>query len=102
MGLNVKNLRASRLFYESVGFQEVDGDGKSWVMMERDGSRIGLYQGVLARNMLTFRPRDARAVASRLVADGYELDAGAGSGSGEVHFVVHDPDGNQLLFDQAT
>ncbi len=102
LSLNVKNLSASRLFYESVGFHAIDGDGKSWVMVERDGTRIGLFEDMIDRNMLTFQPADARAVASGLVADGYEIEAGSGSGDSTVHFIVHDPDGNPLLFDQSS
>lgn len=102
LNLNVKSLQASCSFYETVGFHATDGDGKSWVMMERDGSRLRLLEGVIDHNMLTFRPTDARSVAAKLVSDGYEIEAGSGQSDSSVHFIVHDPDGNPLLFDQKT
>lgn len=100
ISLAVKNLQASRAFYRALGFTVIDGDGKSWAMMQRGSAKIGLFEGMFEGNMLTFNPPDVRAVASALVADGYEIESGSGGSDDEVHFIVSDPDGNRILFDQ--
>lgn len=100
ISLAVKNLKASRAFYKTLGFTVIDGDGKSWAMMQRGSAKIGLFEGMFEGNMLTFNPPDVRAVASALVADGYEIESGSGGSDDEVHFVVSDPDGNRILFDR--
>lgn len=100
ISLAVKSLRASLAFYETLGFEVVDGDGSSWAMLHRGSSRIGLFEGMFETNLITFNPPNARAVASTLVANGYEIQSGAGGSDGAVHFMVTDPDGNKILFDQ--
>ena len=100
ISLAVKNLGTSRAFYETLGFEGFDGDGETWVMMRRDSAMIGLFEGMFEDNILTFRSPDVRAVASTLVADGYEIESGAGESDDLVHFMVLDPDGNRILFDQ--
>ncbi|MFW2380559.1 MAG: VOC family protein [Acidimicrobiales bacterium] len=100
ISLAVKNLSASRSFYRTLGFKVIDGDGETWAMMQRHETKIGLFEGMFEDNMLTFSPSDCRAVASALVADGYEIESGAGASDDSVHFMVSDPDGNRILFDQ--
>jgi catechol 2,3-dioxygenase-like lactoylglutathione lyase family enzyme len=100
ISLTVKNLGASRAFYQTLGFEVFDGDGETWAMLQRGSAKIGLFEGMFEDNMLTFNPPDVRAVASALVADGYEIESGAGRSDEVVHFMVKDPDGNLILFDQ--
>ncbi|MBT8240091.1 MAG: VOC family protein [Acidimicrobiia bacterium] len=100
ISLAVRSLGASRAFYQTLGFEAFDGDGETWAIMRRDSDKIGLFEGMFEDNMLTFSSPDARAVASALVADGYEIESGASESEDVVHFMVLDPDGNRILFDQ--
>jgi hypothetical protein len=74
---------------------------------------IGLFQGMFERNMLTFNPgwdsnaqpleafTDVRELQRRLKAQGVPLMAEADeSTTGPAQFMVVDPDGNPILFDQ--
>lgn len=100
ISLTVKSLKAARAFYETLGFEVIDGDGTSWAMLQRGSSKIGLFEGMFEDNLITFNPSDTRAVASALVANGYEIESGSGESDDAVHFMVTDPDGNKILFDQ--
>jgi catechol 2,3-dioxygenase-like lactoylglutathione lyase family enzyme len=100
ISLAVKSLSTSLAFYETLGFEAFDGDGSSWAMLQYGSSKIGLFEGMFEKNLITFNPPDVRAVASALVANGYEIESGSGESDGAVHFAVTDPDGNKILFDQ--
>lgn len=113
VSLAVKDLAASRAFYEKLGFRSVGGDGKKWLILQNEGAKIGLFQGLFPKNMLTFNPgwdRDAKALAdfddvrdiqktlkSRGLAPVKEADEAS---SGPAHLVLTDPDGNPVLIDQ--
>ena len=113
VSLAVKDLAASRAFYEKLGFRPVGGNGKNWLILQNDGAKIGLFQGMFPKNMLTFNPgwdRDAKALAdfddvrdiqktlkARGLAPVKEADE---SSSGPAHLVLADPDGNPVLIDQ--
>ena len=63
LSLAVEDLAASRAFYETLGFQSVMGDAKHWLILRNGTATIGLFQGMLERNTLTFNPgwtRDAK------------------------------------------
>src|SRR5688572_4054292 len=66
VSLSVKDIAASRAFYEKLGFRPVGGDERQkWLIMQNRTSTIGLFQGMFERNMLTFNPgwdRDSRAL----------------------------------------
>ncbi|MFT5650778.1 MAG: catechol 2,3-dioxygenase-like lactoylglutathione lyase family enzyme [Yoonia sp.] len=114
ISLTVKDLEASRLFYEKLGFGPFGGDAAHGYLVLKNGDHlIGLYQGMFDANMLTFNPgwdqsagevdpfTDIRDIHSELVAKGLKpaqvnLPQGGGIGS----FVVVDPDGNPVLIDQ--
>tara|TARA_R110002072_G_scaffold42064_19_gene118513 strand:+ start:99343 stop:99831 length:489 start_codon:yes stop_codon:yes gene_type:complete len=114
VSLAVKDLSVSMAFYEKLGFQQVGGDpAQNWVVLGNDTAKIGLFQGMFEDNILTFNPGwaqdkteledfdDVRAIQARLKADGVELLVEADPESDSVaHFVVQDPDGNQILVDQ--
>lgn len=113
VSLAVKDLGASREFYEKLGFRPVAGDGRAYLIMQNDTSTIGLFQGMFEKNILTFNPgwdRSATALAkfddvreiqrmlkSRGVAIAVEADE---SSSGPASVILFDPDGNQILLDQ--
>jgi catechol 2,3-dioxygenase-like lactoylglutathione lyase family enzyme len=114
MSLNVKDLAASVAFYENIGFEHFHGtveDG--WMMLHMGGTVLGLFEGIIEKNMLTFNPgwdqgaqplaefTDVRDIQKMLKANGIEikeeLDEST-SGPGEI--LVIDPDGNPVLIDQ--
>ena len=114
VSLTVKDLAASRAFYEQLGFSAVMGDqAENWLIMQNGDATIGLFQGMFERNMLTFNPgwdrdanplpafTDVREIQRRLKEAGIvptmEADA---SGTGPASFMVVDPDGNPILVDQ--
>ena len=57
VSLSVKNLEASKSFYEKLGFQAFAGDAEqNWLMMKNGDHVIGLFQGMFEKNILTFNP----------------------------------------------
>jgi lactoylglutathione lyase len=102
ISLTVKDIKASREFYEKLGFKKIHGDEtQNWLILESGEAKIGLFQGMFERNLMTFNPTDARAIQKHLKAQGIvptlETDE---SGTGPTHFTLVDPDGNPMLFDQ--
>lgn len=104
MSLAVGDLPASRAFYEAFGFAALPGEypgyGETWVMLERDGTKIGLFQGMFEANTLTFNPPDVRALQRHLEGAGLEFVLKAEAGEGPGTAMVMDPDGNPVLLDQ--
>lgn len=113
LSLTVKDLATSRTFYEQLGFEVVGGDGESWQVLKSGTTKIGLFQGLFERNMLTFNPgwdhlrqrpegfTDVREIQRRLEARGLKLETRADeSSTGPAHLTLVDPDGNPILIDQ--
>ena len=114
VSLAVKNIEASRQFYEKFGFAVFMGDAASgWLILKNGEVVIGLFQGVFDKNTLTFNPgwdgnaepleqfTDVRELQRRLKAQGVALAAEADeSTTGPAHFMAIDPDGNPILVDQ--
>jgi lactoylglutathione lyase len=114
ISLAVKDLEASRAFYEKFGFKVFAGDAsQNWLIMKNGDHVIGLFQGMFEKNILTFNPgwdsnaqklanfTDIRELQRQLKARGVQLLQEADeSATGPASFVVMDPDGNQILFDQ--
>jgi catechol 2,3-dioxygenase-like lactoylglutathione lyase family enzyme len=114
VSLAVKDLAASRAFYEKLGFVAVSGEpGQGWQIMRNGSTTIGLFAGMFERNILTFNPgwdskaqpldeyTDVRELQRRLEAAGVAFESKAdGSTQGPASFVVVDPDGNPVLVDQ--
>ena len=114
VSLAVKDIAASKSFYEKFGFEAFAGDtSKNWLIMKNGDHVIGLFQGMFAKNILTFNPgwnssaqalpafTDIRELQRLLKQQGVELQQQADeSTTGPASFVVLDPDGNPLLFDQ--
>jgi lactoylglutathione lyase len=112
VSLAVRDLAASRAFYEKLGFRQTFGEAaQHWVVMQNGGTTIGLFQGMFPRNALTFNPRwdnhgqpvpgdDVRALQRRLRDQGLVVGAPIATPSGPANFMVTDPDGNPILFDQ--
>lgn len=114
VSLTVKDIQASIAFYEKLDFVQVGGDVKQkWVVLKNGTTKIGLFQGMFPRNMLTFNPgwnsdketlkefQDVRDIQRTLAARGIEFKTKADENSdGPASFVLEDPDGNPVLFDQ--
>jgi catechol 2,3-dioxygenase-like lactoylglutathione lyase family enzyme len=101
VSLSVKDLAASREFYELLGFAVLHGDEEQgWLVLDNAGVKIGLFKGMFEGNILTWNPPDVRAVQARLKENGVELFHEADGEEGPAHITVKDPDGNPLLFDQ--
>lgn len=114
MSLNVKNLQASQEFYQKLGFEVFAGDIEmNYLIMKNGSTLIGLFQGMFENNILTFNPGwdqdanvlaefdDVRGIQQSLKNDGLKLETEANeSSSGPANFMIKDPDGNVILFDQ--
>ena len=102
VSLAVKDIKASREFYEKLGFKQIHGDeSQNWLILESGEAKIGLFQGMFDKNLMTFNPTDALSIQKHVKAQGIvptqEADE---TGEGPIYFMLSDPDGNQLLFDQ--
>jgi lactoylglutathione lyase len=114
VSLAVKDLEASRQFYEKFGFAPVMGEAsQGWLILKNGYTVIGLFQGMFDKNMLTFNPgwdqnaqplerfTDVRELQRRLKSQGVVLATEADeSTTGPASFMALDPDGNPILVDQ--
>ncbi|MBM1221878.1 VOC family protein [Ponticoccus sp. SC2-23] len=114
ISLTVKDLAASKAFYEKLGFSDLGGvPEQNWVILKNGDTVIGLFQGMFERNMLTFNPgwgqdakdldnfTDIRDLQKALKAQGMEFVQEADETTeGPASFVLADPDGNPILVDQ--
>ena len=114
VSLAVKDLEASKAFYETLGFSAFFGEAsQGWLIMKNGDLAIGLFQGMFERNLLTFNPgwdgnaqplesfTDIREIQRRLKAAGARFEQEADeSTTGPASLIIVDPDGNQILFDQ--
>ena len=114
MSLAVKDLAASKAFYELLGFEMMGGDADHGYLILKSGDTIiGLFQGMFEKNLLTFNPgwdqnaqpldsfEDVRAIQAKLKASGVALTEETDpEGSGPGHITLIDPDGNPILIDQ--
>ena len=112
--LAVKDIHASKAFYEKLDFAEVSGEiEQNWIVLQNGTTKIGLFQGMFDKNMLTFNPgvtperetltdfQDVRELQHTLKERGLELQSEADeTGDGPAHFTLADPDGNPILVDQ--
>jgi hypothetical protein len=114
ISLTVKEIIASKRFYEKIGFKEVGGDiSQNWVIMRNGVHTIGLFQGMFEKNILTFNPGwdkngdpiesflDVRVIQKRLKEAGVKFESEIDEKrKGPASFIIIDPDGNPILFDQ--
>ena len=114
VSLAVKDLAASRAFYEQLGFTAFHGEAEQgWLILKNGTAVIGLFQGMFDKNILTFNPgwdhsaqpvdpfTDIREIQRRLKDAGVSFTQEADeSMTGPASFFIVDPDGNQILVDQ--
>ena len=114
ISLAVKDIEASRAFYEKFGFKVFVGNASQrWLILKNGPHAIGLFQGMFEKNILTFNPgwdsnasklnafTDVRNLQRELKAQGVQLTTEADETStGPASFLAMDPDGNPILVDQ--
>lgn len=108
VSLAVKDLQASKSFYEKLGFTLFPAEegwpktyGKDWLILQNGNATIGLFQGMFDKNTLTFNPTDVRAIQRELKKQGLSLAVEADETTkGPAHVMLFDPDGNPVLIDQ--
>ena len=114
VSLNVKDIKASKAFYEKLDFEQVSGKlEQNWVVLQNGTTKIGLFQGMFEKNSLTFNPgwdhernapkdfQDVRELQHILKERGIQLQTEADeSTDGPAFFTLVDPDGNPILVDQ--
>jgi len=112
--LAVKDIHASKEFYEKLGFTQRSGDiSQNWVVLKNGNVVIGLFQGMFDKNIMTFSLGwdqdakelkeyvDVRDIQKEFKKKGVRLSREANEEtSGPEHFILEDPDGNKIMFDQ--
>lgn len=114
VSLAVKDIAASKAFYEKLGFSQIGGDiEQGWLILKNSSCVIGLFQGMFDRNIMTFNPgwdgsgkpvdnfTDIRDIQKTLKQAGVSLSTEADEiNTGPASFMITDPDGNTILVDQ--
>ena len=114
ISLAVKDLQASQLFYEQLGFEVFAGRQEdNYLIMKNKDTLIGLFQGMFENNILTFNPGwdanaqpleaydDVRDIQKQLKSSGIPLVKEVDETTeGPASIMVSDPDGNVILIDQ--
>ena len=114
ISLAVKDIGKSKSFYEKFGFKVFGGDiSQKWLILKNGDQVVGLFQGMFDKNILTFNPgwdkngeplenyTDVRDVHKRLGEEGIVFESKVDENSeGPASFLIIDPDGNPILFDQ--
>ena len=114
ISLAIKDLEASRKFYEKFGFTIFGGDpSQNWLILKNGNHVIGLFQGMFEKNILTFNPgwdsnaqklntfTDVRDLQRKLKDQGVILMNEADENTtGPGSFIALDPDGNPIMVDQ--
>lgn len=114
VSLSVKDIKASKEFYEALGFTVFHGDiEQNWLILKNETSTIGIFQGMFEKNILTYNPgwdgnantldefTDVREIQKKLEAKGLNLIRKVEDGTtGPASITLIDPDGNPILIDQ--
>jgi predicted lactoylglutathione lyase len=114
ISLTVKDIKASKQFYENLGFILFGGSmEKKYLIMKNENALVGLFQGMFENNILTFNPGwdenaaaveqfdDVREIQQQLKSKGVILQSETDQNtSGPASIMLTDPDGNVILIDQ--
>ena len=114
ISLKVKDIKKSVEFYEKLGFTYKAGNiDQNWIVLKNGSTVIGLFQGYIEENTLTFNPgwdqsasevnpfTDVREIQKKLKEKGVKVDREANETTkGPEYIVLTDPDGNSILIDQ--
>eukprot|EP00039_Didymoeca_costata_P020407 m.341165 g.341165 ORF g.341165 m.341165 type:complete len:141 (-) comp19876_c0_seq1:99-521(-) len=114
VSLTVKDIQASKDFYEKLGFAVLHGDAaQGWLILKNGTTNIGLFKGMFDKNIMTFNPgwdhngkdtesfTDIREIQSKLLSAGVKIEKPVEEGTTKpASFTITDPDGNTILIDQ--
>ncbi len=114
VSLAVKDIHASKAFYEKLGFTPFFGNvDQKWIILKNGVHIVGLFQGMIEKNTLTFNPgwdhmaqsvdpfTDVREIQRHLKGQGVDIAVAADENTtGPAHLIVIDPDGNPVMIDQ--
>ncbi|TXI31352.1 MAG: VOC family protein [Niabella sp.] len=114
ISLVVKDIHASKAFYEKLGFVYKGGNiDQNWIVVKNESAVIGLFQGMFDKNIITFNPGwdgnaqnleefdDVRKIQQQLKHNGVALSREADeTTAGPEYITLTDPDGNEILIDQ--
>ena len=114
ISLAVKDIHASKAFYENLGFTFKGGNiDQNWIVLKNENAVIGLFQGMFEGNIITFNPGwdgnaqnietfdDVRVIQQELQKAGIALTTQADTQTtGPAYITLTDPDGNNILIDQ--
>jgi len=102
VSLNVHDIKRSLAFYQTLGFQVVDGNvDVRHVTLQKGDCRISLYQGYLdpPETQLIFWQGDINAIACELDSKGLRFERGPAKGDdGGTGALLRDPDGHPIYF----
>ena len=110
ISLTVKDIHASKAFYEKLGFEVFGGNvSQNWLILKNGETIVGLFQGMFGKNMLTFNPgwdsnarntdeyTDVRELQRKLKDQGVKFESEADEiTTGPASFIVVDPDGTRF------
>ncbi|MBB5332385.1 VOC family protein [Chryseobacterium koreense] len=114
VSLKVKDIKKSVEFYQKLGFTYKNGNiDQKWVVLKNGNTVIGLFEGYIEGNTLTFNPgwdqnaknlenfTDIREIQKTLKSENVKLDREADENTkGPEYILLKDPDGNPILIDQ--
>lgn len=114
ISLSVKDLQASKEFYQNLGFSVYAGEEeRNYLILKNGNSIIGIFQDMFEGNIITFNPGwdenankvepfdDVRDIQKHLKRKGVALNREADeTTTGPASAVITDPDGNVILLDQ--
>lgn len=113
ISLNVKNIKKSYDFYQKLGFKIIGGNlEEKWLILKSNQAVIGLFEGMIEKNTLTFNPGwsqegknfdpydDIRMIYQELNESIPNLQNGISEDAGLGYIIIEDPDGNPILIDQ--
>ncbi|MFT4810518.1 MAG: putative lactoylglutathione lyase [Paraglaciecola sp.] len=103
VSLAVKDITKSKAFYETLGFKtrpECGSIADKWIVLQKNTTVIGLFEGMFESNILTFNPTDVRSIEKHLTDNNIKMTTPTQGDSGPTHCVLKDPDNNIIMFDQ--
>ncbi|HQN74812.1 MAG TPA: VOC family protein [Bacillota bacterium] len=113
ISINVKDINKSFDFYKNLGFMIIRGNiEEKWLILKNNQAVIGLFEGMIDKNTLTFNPGwsgegknfdpydDVRVIYQELKQSIPNLQNGISQDAGPGYIILEDPDGNPILIDQ--
>lgn len=101
VSLNVKDIKKSKEFYLSLGFETVAGvEEQNWLVLQNGDAKVGIFQGMFDKNIMTFNPKDIAPIHKKLDELGVEYSRQMGGQDYPKMAMFQDPDGNNILIDQ--